>query len=329
MLEAQLKSAKHEENISFNRYLFARKDFRCLAKKCKNQAITDHYINVEKIKRINPRSYWKKIRLAKSQSQKLYTINNKTAIDEISEEFKPHFDELLNTPRITSIDNKESNEMLQNILKDLQNSSNNDFYVTENDVTSAILNLNTNKTNDPYAIKAEHYIHALSDHVTTIIAQLINNIMLSEILPASLATSHIVPIIKSYKKSVCDPNNYRGISIIPIMTKIVENVIVTKCPGLKNHKNVQFGFSADASTIHAELMIRETIAKYNHQNSPVYICSLDAEKAFDCCNWLQLFSQLINKNTVPRIVIRFLMNLYLSGKASVRCKNKKSGFFNL
>ena len=42
---------RDQNNIAYNRYLFARKTFRTLAKKCKNQATADHFINIEKLKK--------------------------------------------------------------------------------------------------------------------------------------------------------------------------------------------------------------------------------------------------------------------------------------
>jgi len=48
-----------DSNVSYNRYRFARKIFRTLVKRAKYQATVDHYINVEKLKRIKPTSYWK------------------------------------------------------------------------------------------------------------------------------------------------------------------------------------------------------------------------------------------------------------------------------
>jgi len=133
--------------------------------------------------------------------------------------------------------------------------------------------------------------------------------MNSQNLPTSLATSLIVPIVKSHRKPLQDPNNYRGISLIPILTKIIEKVIINKCPQLKAHMNSQYGFASDASTVHAELLIKDTILQYNTKDTPMYICSLDAEKAFDSCNWLQLFQKLINKDILPVLVIRFLIKL--------------------
>ncbi|XP_066935615.1 uncharacterized protein [Clytia hemisphaerica] len=246
-------------SVEFNRYKLARRDFRCLVKTCKNQSTAEHYINVEKIKNFNPRSYWKKVGLASSKSQELYTINNKTTPEDINNEFKNHFDKLLNTPRITSINNNESNKKLQDILQNLTQADN-DFNVSASDVEHAIKDLNKNKTLDPYEIKAEHFIHAQNKPVLNFIAQLINNIMKSDNLPSALASSHIVPVVKSHRKPLSDPNNYRGISLKPIITKVIEKVIIIKCPDLKQHRSAQFGFCSDASTMHAELLLRETIA---------------------------------------------------------------------
>ena len=284
-------------DTSYNCYCFARKDFRLLSKKCKNQSTTDHYVNIEKIKKTKPRSYWRQIQLAKSNENKLYTINNKTKIDDITKEFNSHFDHLLNTPRTDNIRNAESNNHLIELLGTLDENRNIDFHVSEQDICVAINGMNKNKTSDPFDIKAEHYIYCINDTSLSYLTRLINKIMVSTKLPPALSTSLIVPIMKSHRKPIQDANNYRGISLIPILTKIIEKIIINKCPQLKQHKNTQFGFTTDASTIHAELLISDTITHYNEKNSPVYICSLDAEKAFDSCNWFLLFNKLKKKTS--------------------------------
>eukprot|EP00111_Clytia_hemisphaerica_P004254 TCONS_00012144-protein len=319
-------------NVHYHRYLFARKNFRSLVKRCKSQSTVEHYINIEKVKKIKPKSYWSQIRLAKSSPQKLYTINNKTNTEDITTEFKNHFDTLLNTPRTAQINNTRTNDLLDSLLSDLQEMDEIDFLVNENDLLTAINNLNKDKAYDPFGIKAEHFIHGFthpSDQNLSFLSLTINRILTSKHFPESLATSHLVPIIKSHRKPISDPNNYRGISLIPILTKLIEQVILQKCPQLKHHADHQYGFSSDGSTLHAEFLINETIQKYNTQNTPVYICSLDAEKAFDSCNWLELFNKLKLKNILPNTVLQFLIKLYSHGEAKIKYNSNISKPFSL
>ena len=146
---------KVSDNISFNRYTFARKDFRIHVRNCKSQETLDHYVNIEKLKNINPKSYWKKIRLAKQSSNKLFTINNKSTAGAITEEFDQHFSRLLNTPRTEGINNTNTNEKLKELLQKLESDAPSDyFHITETDVTNAVNSLNKGKARDPFELQA-------------------------------------------------------------------------------------------------------------------------------------------------------------------------------
>ena len=123
----------------------------------------------------------------------------------------------------------------------------------------------------------------LLDTFNTYLTDLINKIFKSTTLPPSLTTSIIIPLIKSHNKPLNSRNNYRGISLLPIITKILELIILERCPVMTKHIDSQFGFTEASSTLHAEVVIRDT-RYYNNNDTPIYMCSLDAEKAFDCCN---------------------------------------------
>ena len=87
------------------------------------------------------------------------------------------------------------------------------------------------------------------------------------------------------------------------------------------------GFKNNSSTLHAEFIINDTINSYNSKGSTVFICSLDAEKAFDTCNWSSLFNKLTSETNLPSSVIKILHKLYLNGTASVNYLDQKSSEF--
>ena len=121
-------------------------------------------------------------------------------------------------------------------------------------------------------------------------ADFYNKIFSSGKLPYNLSSSIIVPLVKSYKKSLNSANNYRGISLIPTMTKLLDK------------------------------------RKIHHYS---YICSLDAEKAFDSCDWKTLFYKLQFNKNLPTTVINVLKSLYSSASATISYYGKKSYQFNL
>ena len=118
-------------------------------------------------------------------------------------------------------------------------------------------------------------------------------------------------------------------NLMEIFTKLIEQVILLKCPEITMHGPCQFGCTSRSSTIHAEVIIQATIKYHNTKGFPVYICSLDAEKGFDCCNWLKLFGKLEVEKDLPNIVIRTLIQNYIKGDALVRYQNQKSSPFKL
>ena len=71
--------------------------------------------------------------------------------------------------------------------------------------------------------------------------KLYNDIFKTHCTPESLSKSTIHPLVKSYMKSLNLFNNYRGISIIPIFTKILEYIVLLKCPELMESHHLQHG----------------------------------------------------------------------------------------
>ena len=161
------------------------------------------------------------------------------------------------------------------------------------------------------------------------LCDLFNEIFKTGNTPKELSKSRMIPLVKSLRKSLQASGNYRGISITPIFTKLLEYIIIIKCPDITDSHHLQFGFKEFSSTLHAEFVINETIKYYNHKKSPIYMCSLDAEKAFDSCNWDILFKKLHNEKNIPTQVINALSSLYKQGTANVNYNRQVSYEFTI
>jgi hypothetical protein len=105
-----------------------------------------------------------------------------------------------------------------------------------------------------------------------------------------------VPIFKSGDKGLCD--NYRPISLIPMLTKIIEKMVAIN---LTNHLQLnnllhfnQFGFQRNLSTEHNLLKVFNFIGDALNKGNFCIGIFLDLRKAFDMCSHEILLKKLHN-----------------------------------
>ena len=84
-----------------------------------------------------------------------------------------------------------------------------------------------------------------------------------------------------YQANVTDSGNYRGIALCSIFTKIFDLIMLSMFCDHLHSSELQFGFKARRSTYMCTMVLKETIAYYINNGSPVYCSFLDASKAFD------------------------------------------------
>ncbi|GFR11049.1 RNA-directed DNA polymerase from mobile element jockey [Trichonephila clavata] len=102
--------------------------------------------------------------------------------------------------------------------------------------------------------------------------------------PTSWKTAVIVLILKPGKDPT-DPQSYRPISLLPVLSKIAEKIILARLNVHLDKNNIlipeQHGFRPRHSTTHQLLRVVEFIKEANDRNQCTAAVFLDIQKAFD------------------------------------------------
>ena len=140
--------------------------------------------------------------------------------------------------------------------------------------------------------------------------------------------SVIISLVKDKRKSKSSSENYRGISLSAIFSKIFESIVLNKIKDKITTSDSQFGFKIGHSTSLCTAVLQQTIEYYTNGNSNVYLLFLDASKAFDRVKHSKLFECLIRNGVCP-LYMRIVFVMYKLNNAVVKWKQNKSDSFKL
>ena len=90
------------------------------------------------------------------------------------------------------------------------------------------------------------------------------------------------------------------------MSKVLEMLILARTQEELYSCDNQFGFKSKYSTDVCTFALKQVIEYYTTLSSPVYLCFMDASKAFDRLNYWKLFQTLLQRN-MPILIVRLLV----------------------
>jgi len=131
---------------------------------------------------------------------------------------------------------------------------------------------------------------------------LFNMIYLHGFVPDDFGKGITIPILKDQAGDVSSFDNYRPITVSPVISKVFEYCLQFKFKCALESSHLQFGFKNNSSCSHAIFLLKEVTDYFVNHGSNVYMASLDARKAFDRVNHVKLFNILIDKGLPGRLV---------------------------
>jgi hypothetical protein len=152
--------------------------------------------------------------------------------------------------------------------------------ITVEVIDKCMRDLKLGKAAGPDRITAEHlkYAHpALTVHLK----MLFHMILCHSYVPSACGKGTIVPLLKDKSGDVNNPDNYRAITLTPIISKLLESVILNVCESNLQTDDLQFGFKKKHGCADAIFTVKNITDYFNCHDSTVYAAALDISKACD------------------------------------------------
>ena len=208
--------------------------------------------------------------------------------------WKEHFNRLAIHQPDDHYTHHRHNTAIENIkiLRELQEGTSLTVPITAAETRLSIRQLKNRKAVDTYNLQAEHMKVAPSP-VVEFLTPVINSMLTSGTYPDSLKEGVKHPIPKK-DKDISIPGNHRGISICPIIGKVVDKILLQHQKESTSNKfhPLQYGFSEGRSCTQAAFILSESIADAQDQKKTLYVAALDVQKAFDVVRHENLLSKL-------------------------------------
>ena len=151
----------------------------------------------------------------------------------------------------------------------------------------------SNKSSNINDIPIFIYKH-LASELSPIISLLFNHSVTSGSFPDCLKLATIIPIFKSLDRQL--PNNYRPISMIHVLSKIFEKLMINRMWNFIDQHNIishhQFGFRKGRGTADAVMEFVDECVSAMDDKRHVVAVMLDLKKAFDTVNHRVLLRKL-------------------------------------
>jgi len=325
---------RDETNIAWQNYKRAKKQFRasqreaessyrrrCIDELCQSQTVDQKY-------------FWylvnntRKSRTNVSATRDEYNGDILYDLDLVKNSWLRYFQSLYTPDDCARYDDNHKANIDQCITR-LLSEHNDDCLVvfSVDDVTNMCMSLKKNKAAGWDEVTAEHLIYG-GNMLYSILTIIFNQLSYTHNVPDHFKRAVIVPIPKGKDKDLLSKDNYRGISLLSVVSKLYEKLLLQwfDCNSAIQINPLQGACVAHTSCLNSALLLRECVGNIRGNGDTAYVCLLDARKAFDTVWHQGIFFKLAALGCNMHIW-HTLWNYYQGFKCSVHTVGGLSEWF--
>ena len=148
----------------------------------------------------------------------------------------------------------------------------------------------------------------------------------TESVPDNWGGSIIIPIFKKGNRRLC--NNHRGISLTPVITRILASLLLGCLTEAReaNIREEQAGFRPGCGCIDQNFTLRQVLEQRHVYRRPTIAVFLDYKGAFDSVDRLALINSLLRRG-VPEKYVNIIRAMYVHTSGTVRVYGTTSKAF--
>ncbi|VDI45466.1 Hypothetical predicted protein [Mytilus galloprovincialis] len=251
----------------------------------------------------------------------LHVKDNLYSGDQVIEGFTEHFGNLASAEKSSQLKDQHYHELVEYEIKLI-----NDMvkarklpWQTQTELKKAIKTLNRGKSADIYGITVEHLIYA-GEKLEQLLLRLINLVFKTWLFPDILKKGLLTPVFKN-KGDRCHAANYRGITVLPVVNKIIEAIIRDRIQPrvLKDQKSNPTRFTAKSSPLNAGLVVEEVYRESVDSNQEFELVLLDAKSAFDVVVHSHLMRRLFHCG-IDDTLWRIIQSMHWQSTSAIKWK---------
>jgi len=277
-------NGRPSEGIVYDCYKMSKTQFRQACRTAVNDSKSQQIADLcATYKHCKTGTFWNKLkRMGENSSRPEYDIT----ITELSAHFRNKFK---CSDFDATCEGEQLHEEVNNRYNDIINSPDRSFIFTTQMVQKYIDKLNMAAAPGINGIEANHIKIGLKAGLSPYISYLLTLCVRFSIVPDSFVNGLLIPIPKKANCDTTDPSNYRPIIISVVLSKLIE-LYVLDTMSYDPHSHM-FGFIEDRGTEMAISLTHDIINTVRNQGSTTYMCSLDAQAAFDGISHSVLFDR--------------------------------------